>query len=63
MELRGKKRVFHLWKNQQATQEDCKDVRSCGEKMRRAKAQLEVNLAAAVKDTKKCFYKYQQKEG
>ncbi|KAK4821004.1 hypothetical protein QYF61_010735 [Mycteria americana] len=28
------------------------------EKIRRAKAQLELNLATAVKDNKKCFYKY-----
>ena len=43
----------------QATQEDYKDVgRLCKEKIRRAKAQLELNLATAVKDNKKCFYKY-----
>ena len=43
----------------QATQEDYKDVvRLCREKIRRAKAQLELNLATAIKDNKKCFYKY-----
>ena len=42
----------------QAIQEDYKDVMSLrGEKIRRAKAQLELNLATAVKDNKKCFYK------
>jgi len=33
-------------------------VRLCREKARRAKAQLELSLATAVKDKKKCFYKY-----
>ncbi|KAK4807886.1 LOW QUALITY PROTEIN: hypothetical protein QYF61_007792 [Mycteria americana] len=42
-----------------ATQEDYRDVlRLCRAKIRRAKAQLELNLATAVKDSKKCFYKY-----
>ncbi|KAK4811177.1 hypothetical protein QYF61_019808 [Mycteria americana] len=59
LELRKKKRVDDLWKKGQATQEDYKDVvRLCREKIRRAKAQLELNLATAVKDNKKCFYKY-----
>ena len=41
------------------TQEDYTDVvRLCREKIRRAKAQIEVNLATAIKDNKKCFYKY-----
>ncbi|KAK4811280.1 hypothetical protein QYF61_023332 [Mycteria americana] len=31
---------------------------TCREKIRRAKAQLEINLATAVKDNKKSFYKY-----
>ena len=40
------------------TQEDYKDVvRLCREKIRKAKAQLELKLAATVKDNKKCFYK------
>jgi len=33
-------------------------VRLYREKTRRAKAQLELNLATAIKDNKKCFYKY-----
>jgi len=45
-----KRRVYVLWKNGQATQEDYKDiVRLCREKVRRAKAQLELSLATAVK--------------
>ncbi|KAK4830258.1 hypothetical protein QYF61_009351 [Mycteria americana] len=55
----GKKRVYDLWKKGQATQEDYKDVvRLCREKIRRAKAQLEINLATAIKTNRKCFYKY-----
>jgi len=33
-------------------------MRLCREKVRGAKAQLELSLATAVKDNKKCFYKY-----
>ncbi|KAK4807071.1 hypothetical protein QYF61_018412 [Mycteria americana] len=59
LELRRKRRVYDLWKKGQATQEDYKGVaRLCREKIRRAKAELELNLAAAVKDNKKHFFKY-----
>ncbi|KAK4823963.1 hypothetical protein QYF61_008349 [Mycteria americana] len=59
LELRKKRRVYDLWKKGQATQEDYKGVaRLCREKIRRAKAELELNLAAAVKDNKKHFFKY-----
>ncbi|KAK4828306.1 hypothetical protein QYF61_025318 [Mycteria americana] len=54
-----KRRDSDLWKKSKGTQEDYNDVmRLCREKIRRAKAQLEINLATAVKDNKKCFYKY-----
>jgi len=33
-------------------------LKLCREKFRRAKAQLELSLAAAIKDNKRCFYKY-----
>jgi len=33
-------------------------VKLCREKIRRAKTQLELNMATAVKGNKKCFYKY-----
>ncbi|KAF1534907.1 hypothetical protein FQV19_0007770, partial [Eudyptula minor] len=57
--LRKKRRVYRLWKKGQATQGEYRDlVRSCREEMRKAKAQLERNLAAVVKDNKKSFYKY-----
>ncbi|KAK4823930.1 hypothetical protein QYF61_008316 [Mycteria americana] len=58
LELRKKRRVYDLWKKGQATQEDYKDVvRLCRKKIRRARAQLELNLATAIKDNKKCLYK------
>ncbi|KAF1443079.1 hypothetical protein FQV21_0001647, partial [Spheniscus demersus] len=57
--LRKKRRVYRLWKKGQATQGEYRDlIRSCREEMRKAKAQLERNLAAVVKDNKKCFYNY-----
>jgi len=41
------------------TQEEYRGlVRSCGEEIRKAKAQLELRLANIVRDNKKCFYKY-----
>ncbi|KAK4823271.1 LOW QUALITY PROTEIN: hypothetical protein QYF61_000366 [Mycteria americana] len=48
LELRGKRRVYDLWRKGQATQEDYKDVvRLCREKIRGAKARLELDLATA----------------
>ncbi|KAK4823577.1 LOW QUALITY PROTEIN: hypothetical protein QYF61_003581 [Mycteria americana] len=59
LKLRKKRRVYGLWKKGRATQEDYKGVaRLCREKIRRAKAELELNLAVAVKDNKKHFFKY-----
>ncbi|KAF1556515.1 hypothetical protein FQV20_0001978, partial [Eudyptula albosignata] len=59
LELRKKRRVYHLWKKGQATQGEYRDlVRSCRKEMRKAKSQLERNLATVVKDNKKSFYKY-----
>jgi len=58
-ELRKKRRVYALWKKGQPTHKDYKDiVRLCREKVRRAKAQLELSLGTAIKDNKKCGYKY-----
>ncbi|KAK4812452.1 hypothetical protein QYF61_024853 [Mycteria americana] len=59
LDLRKKRRVYDLWKKGQASQEDYKGVAwLCREKIRRAKAELELNLATAVKDNKKYFFKY-----
>ncbi|KFQ28363.1 hypothetical protein N332_04074, partial [Mesitornis unicolor] len=53
LKLRKKKRVYNLWKKREATQKDYKvAMRLCREKIRRAKVQLELNLASAVKDNK-----------
>lgn len=58
-----KKRVYDLWNKGQATQEEYKNaISSCRKKIRKAKAQLQFNLAAAVKDNKKCFYKHIDKK-
>ncbi|KAK4818935.1 hypothetical protein QYF61_022112 [Mycteria americana] len=57
--LLGKRGVYDLWKKGQATQEDYKGVvRLRREKTIRAKAELELSLATAVKDNKKYFFKY-----
>ncbi|KAJ7413047.1 hypothetical protein BTVI_44296 [Pitangus sulphuratus] len=59
LKLREKRRVYDLWKKGQAIQKEYKDVvRSCRDKIRKAKAQLELNLATSLRDNKKCFYKY-----
>jgi len=59
MELRNKGEVYGVWKREQATYEDYKyTVKLCREKIRKAKTQLELNLATKVKDNNKYFYKY-----
>jgi len=57
--LREKRRVYHLWKKGQETQEECRSlIRSRREEIRKAKAQLELRLATVVRDNKRCFDKY-----
>ncbi|KAM9590842.1 uncharacterized protein ACIBXB_005891 [Morphnus guianensis] len=57
--VKKKRRVYHLWKKGRVTWEEYRDlVRSCREEIRKAKAQLELNLAAIVRENKNCFYKY-----
>jgi len=57
--LRKKRRVYHLWKNGQATQEEYRGlVMSCRGEIRKAKAQLELRLVTVVSDNKKYFYEY-----
>ncbi|KAK4829746.1 LOW QUALITY PROTEIN: hypothetical protein QYF61_006455 [Mycteria americana] len=59
LRLRKKRRVYHFWKKGQTTQEEHRDlIKSCGEKIRKPKAQLELNLATvggniATKDEEK----------
>ena len=51
--LAGSQEKKDLWKRGQVSHEDSKDVvKLCRENIRRAKAQLELNLAIAVKDNK-----------
>jgi len=57
--LRKIRRVYHLWKKGQGTQEEHRGlVRSRREEIQKAKAQLELRLATFVRDNKKHFYKY-----
>jgi len=59
LELRNKRKICGLWKRGQATHEDYKYVVNLHrEKIRKAKAQLELNMAIKVKDNKKYFYKH-----
>ena len=54
--LRKKRRVYHLWKKGQVTQEAYRGlIKSCREEIRKAKAQLELRLAIIVKDNKNVF--------
>jgi len=55
--LRKKRRVYHLCKKGQVTQEEYKGLAGpCREEIRKAKAQLELRLATVVRDNKKYFY-------
>ena len=57
LRLQEKKRIYLLWKKGRATQKEYKDiVKMFREKTRKAKAQLELNLATGVKGNKKLFY-------
>src|SRR5699024_8753945 len=58
LRLQEKKRIYLLWKKGRANRKEYKEVvKMCREKIRKAKAQLELNLAAGVKGNKKFFYK------
>jgi len=59
--LRRKRRVYHLWKKGQATQEEYRGlVWSCREEIRKATAQLELRLATVVRDNKIMFLQIHQ---
>ena len=59
LRLQEKKRIHLLWKKGWTTRKEYKEVvKMCREKIRKAKAQLELNLAAGGKGNKKLFYKY-----
>ena len=59
LRLQEKKRICLLWKKRQATQGEYKElIRMCRKRIRKAKAQLELNLATRIKWNKKLLYKY-----
>jgi len=59
VETPEEKESYVLWKKGQATWGDYKEVaKVCREEVRKAKAQLELRVATAVKENKKLFYKY-----
>ena len=56
LRLWEKKRIYLLWKKGRATQKEYREVvKMCREKIRKAKAQLELNLATGVERYKKPF--------
>ena len=56
LEIKNRRKVYGLWKSRQATYDKYKyAVKLCREKIL---AQLELNLAAKMKDNSKHFYKY-----
>ena len=56
--LRAKKGAYKLWKQGRVTWEEYRDaVRACRRRMRKAKAQVELNLVRDVKNNK-TFYRY-----
>ena len=59
LELKSKRKVYGLWKSGQATYDDYRYVvKLCREKIRKAKAQLELSFATKAKENSKCFYKH-----
>ena len=59
MKLHSKKEMHRWWKQGQVLWEEYKEAaRLCRDGVRKAKAQLELNLARDVKKNKKGFYRY-----
>ncbi|KFQ47588.1 hypothetical protein N333_10656, partial [Nestor notabilis] len=57
--LRGKKEAYRRWKRGQVVWEEYRTtVREARDQVRKAKAQLELNLARDVKDNRKGFCRY-----
>jgi len=57
--------MHRQWKQGQVSWEEYRDAALCRDEVRRAKEQLELNLARDAKNNKKGFYRYinQKKEG
>jgi len=59
VELRWMRKVYRMWKEEQATWEEYRNVvRTCREATRKANAHLELNLTRDIRDNKKGFFKY-----
>ena len=59
LDLKNKRKVYGLWKSGQAAYEGYRYVvKLCREKIRKAKAQLELGLATKAEENSKCFYKH-----
>ena len=59
LRLQEENRIYLLWKKGRPTRKEYKEVvKMCREKIRKAKAKHELNMAAEVKRNKKLFYKY-----
>lgn len=59
LELKSRMKDYGLWKSSQATYDDYRYVANmCRDKIRKAKAQLELNFATKVRENNKYFYKY-----
>ncbi|GAB0209193.1 hypothetical protein GRJ2_003385000 [Grus japonensis] len=59
VKLKGKKEMHRQWKRGQVSWEEYRDAaRLCRDGVRKAKAQLELNLARDAKNNKKGFYRY-----
>ncbi|GAB0180229.1 mitochondrial enolase superfamily member 1 [Grus japonensis] len=57
--LKCRKEVYRGWKQGQVAWEEYREiVRAARDKVRKAKALIELNLARDVKDNKKSFYRY-----
>ena len=57
--MRVKKGAYKLWKQGRVTWEEYRDaVRTYRRRIRKAKAQVELNLTRDVKNNKKTFYRY-----
>jgi len=59
VKLKGKRELHRQWKQGQVSWEDYRaTAQLCRDEVRRAKAQLELNLARDAKNNKKGFYRY-----
>ena len=64
VKLKSKKRMHRQWKQGQVLWEEYKEAaRLCRDGVRKAKAQLELNLARDAKKNKKGFYRYLNQKG